>query len=298
LIVAERYGSMGPGGISYTEMEYRYAVEQDVPVAALLLDSARREQWPAGKIDFENRNKLNAFRELCKTRMVSYWSDTGTLTTKCQLALSGLFRKYPRVGWVSGDGAVSPQLASELARLSSENAEFRLQLAQLQRQGAAGKELEITVERLVEPFLTQIQRGSRRYPEVYTNMLKDEAASQLLGNCNLFDLIMMNAEDFFDGVQDDRVYQKMRTYMEKKMNEIQIPRDDFPEKMVGRVCAVMTLLMRSWGLVETFHVDESPQRLRQKWLRLSPLGKRAFQEALDEFLDGTALPSPGSANPS
>jgi Domain of unknown function (DUF4062) len=31
LIMAERYGSIGPGGISYTEMEYRYAIEPGGP---------------------------------------------------------------------------------------------------------------------------------------------------------------------------------------------------------------------------------------------------------------------------
>ena len=171
LIMAERYGSIGSTGISYTEMEYRYAVEQGVPVAALLLHPARRDTWPAGKIDFANREKLNAFRKLCENRMVAFWSDTGTLTTKCQLALSGLFHRYPRVGWVSSDRAVSPQLASELARLSSENAELRMQVAQLEQQGATNKELDVTVGRLLEPFLTQIQRAARRYPNpIYTHV--------------------------------------------------------------------------------------------------------------------------------
>ena len=34
VIIAGRYGSTGPSGISYTEMEYRYAVEQGKPVVA------------------------------------------------------------------------------------------------------------------------------------------------------------------------------------------------------------------------------------------------------------------------
>ena len=36
VIVAGRYGSIGPSGISFTEMEYRYALEKRKPVVAFL----------------------------------------------------------------------------------------------------------------------------------------------------------------------------------------------------------------------------------------------------------------------
>lgn len=286
LIVAERYGSAGPGGISYTEMEYRYAVEQGLPVAALLLDPSRREQWPAGKIDFENREKLNAFRKLCQNRMTAYWSDTGTLTTRSQLALSGLFRRHPRAGWVSGDRAISPQLASELARLSVENAELRLQLAQVQREGAASKELDVTVGRFIEPFLTAMQRASHRFPEatLYTTMVQDGAISQALGNCTLFDLIMVDPEDFFDGIREDLSAKKIDAYITNKMNGIEARGDDLLERVSKIVTSGMTLLIRSWGLVEIFFVNR-PDGSRQKWLRLSPLGRKAFDAALGQFFD-------------
>jgi DNA-binding PadR family transcriptional regulator len=56
--------------------------------------------------------------------------------------------------------------------------------------------------------------------------------------------------------------------------------------------------MRSWGLVETFHVDR-PSKPPEKCLRLSPLGRRAFDEALGQFLDkvDTAPPTSSPASP-
>src|SRR4030067_399075 len=36
VVVGGRYGSIGPSGISYTEMEYRYALEKDRPIIAFL----------------------------------------------------------------------------------------------------------------------------------------------------------------------------------------------------------------------------------------------------------------------
>ena len=45
VIIAGRYGSLGPDGISYTEMEYRYAVEKNKPVAAFFAQQPRVYTW-------------------------------------------------------------------------------------------------------------------------------------------------------------------------------------------------------------------------------------------------------------
>ncbi len=285
LIMAERYGSTGPAGLSYTEMEYRHAVEQGVPVAALLLDEARRDHWPVGKIDVENRKKLNAFRALCQTRMVSYWTDTGVLTTRCQLALSGLIRRHPRAGWVSGEQAVSPQMVAELARLSGENADLRARLASLEREGTAGKELDVTVARLLEPFRTQVQRAARRYPDgPYEPMLRSPAVVRMLGACSLFDMILTRPEEFLDGCTVDEADRRMVAYVREKMAAIEAPRDDFFATVAGPLVSAMQMLMRAWRVVETYLV-ERPQKPPEKWMRLSPLGRLAFDQALGRFLD-------------
>ena len=71
LIVGGRYGSIGPEGISYTEMKYRYALETEKPTIAFLhrdpgkIIVDKTESVPEGK------EKLLAFRtsvekKLCK----------------------------------------------------------------------------------------------------------------------------------------------------------------------------------------------------------------------------------------
>jgi hypothetical protein len=72
VIVAGRYGSLGPAGISYTEMEYRYAVDRGKPVIGFLhkepgsLASNRSEQ------DSEGKQKLEQFRSLVQKRCVAF----------------------------------------------------------------------------------------------------------------------------------------------------------------------------------------------------------------------------------
>ncbi len=73
VISAGRYGSLGPEGQSYTEMEYRYAVELGKPVIGFLHKDPL--QLPAARVEQtdEGRGKLKTFRELLQQKMCKYW---------------------------------------------------------------------------------------------------------------------------------------------------------------------------------------------------------------------------------
>lgn len=63
VIVGNRYGSISDDGISYTEKEYRYAVEKNIPVSAFIHDAP--ETIPASKSEKDLRllKKLEKFRK-------------------------------------------------------------------------------------------------------------------------------------------------------------------------------------------------------------------------------------------
>jgi nucleoside 2-deoxyribosyltransferase len=60
VVIAGRYGSIGPDGKSYTQMEYEYAVQKQIPVMAFLHENPgsisviktdqteNRQGWPEG----------------------------------------------------------------------------------------------------------------------------------------------------------------------------------------------------------------------------------------------------------
>ncbi|MGV8880512.1 MAG: DUF4062 domain-containing protein, partial [Rhodoglobus sp.] len=70
VIVGGRYGSISAEGVSYTEMEYDYAVPSDIPVLGFVHGSP--DDIPAGESELgkEAREKLDAFRAKVITRMV------------------------------------------------------------------------------------------------------------------------------------------------------------------------------------------------------------------------------------
>lgn len=121
LIVAGRYGSIADDGLSYTEKEYRYAVEKGVPVLVMLhkerggLRKDKSESTPEGQA------KLESFiREISTGRMVKLWDDIASLQIGAMHALTHAKAVHPRPGWVRGDGVASVEVLEELRQARKE----------------------------------------------------------------------------------------------------------------------------------------------------------------------------------
>jgi hypothetical protein len=109
VIVAGRYGSVGPEGLSFTEMEYDYAVEKGVPVLGFVRDNV-------GDIPFDNteksekgRKKLEAFRSKVMSRTCRKYLTAPELGMAVLKSLMAEARIRPRVGWVRADQARSEE---------------------------------------------------------------------------------------------------------------------------------------------------------------------------------------------
>ena len=120
IISAGRYGSIHPEtGLSYTEMEYDYAVETGKPVIRLLhkdplnqLKGSHIEKTDGGK------KALEKFRDkLSKGKMVKYWENESELGTAVDHSLRLLIKTKPAVGWVPSNLAISIELLQEIEEL-------------------------------------------------------------------------------------------------------------------------------------------------------------------------------------
>jgi hypothetical protein len=117
IIVAGRYGSIGNNGQSYTEMEYRYALEKGKPILGFL--HRNPSNIPVGKTDKEqvNREKLEEFRKLVKKKMCRDWETPEELGGVVTMSLVRLKKDHAAIGWVSGSYARTPEDAENLSRL-------------------------------------------------------------------------------------------------------------------------------------------------------------------------------------
>jgi hypothetical protein len=99
VIVGGRYGSLSSSGISYTQMEYEYAVMQNKPVIGFIHKNP--ESIPAGKTERteEGRAKLDSFRKLVQKKMCKHWSTPAELGSAVSRSVVKLIKNHPAVGW-------------------------------------------------------------------------------------------------------------------------------------------------------------------------------------------------------
>lgn len=93
LIIGHRYGSVIEegeyAGISYTHREFRYALEQKIPVLAFLIDDCVAVTPKKMEQDADRKEKLKRFKDEVKSgRMVQWWTSKDDLANKVSIALS------------------------------------------------------------------------------------------------------------------------------------------------------------------------------------------------------------------
>lgn len=129
VIVGGRYGTISKdSGLSFTEMEYRYAIKNSKPIIAFvyedisLLPSKHVEQQAT------RARKLEAFRELVKSRLCKFYSSPSDLGAKVSRSLTQLRKQYPSAGWLRADLLEAYPSSDEVLRLKTENEELQARL--------------------------------------------------------------------------------------------------------------------------------------------------------------------------
>ncbi len=122
VVIKGRYGSTDSDGVSYTEREFRYAVEIGKPALAFIYQKRRELSISDTDDDSRKMDKLKEFIiDLKSRRIVKYWNNADDLVAAVKDSLHALVRRKPGVGWVRGDQAVDPAFYKELENLRNEN---------------------------------------------------------------------------------------------------------------------------------------------------------------------------------
>lgn len=138
VIIAGRYGSIGPEGLSYTEMEYRYALDTGKPIIGFVhrtpgeLAASRCESTDAGKI------KLVAFKDLVQKKMCRFWDSPVDLGSQVSRSLVKLIKSNPGVGWVRGDLVPDESATEEILGLRRRVEELQQEVLAASTHGPEG----------------------------------------------------------------------------------------------------------------------------------------------------------------
>lgn len=114
VIIGGRYGSVDPtSGLSYTEMEFDYAVETGKPVMGFLHGAPGEIQANKTEIEEAARKSLNDFRDKVSDRIVRFWTSPQELGGQVAKSLIKIRRSHPAEGWVRASQAATPELMHE-----------------------------------------------------------------------------------------------------------------------------------------------------------------------------------------
>lgn len=141
VIIGGRYGSVGPDGISYTEMEYRYAMDTGKPIIAFI--HSKPEEIPIGKSEKnkEGQEKLQLFLNLVREKLVKTWNNPTELGSVVSRSLVQLIKREPGIGWVKATNVPSEGATKELLKLKEKIEELEGQLSLARTTAPKGAEL-------------------------------------------------------------------------------------------------------------------------------------------------------------
>lgn len=150
LIVGGRYGSMNKKGISYTQMEYEYALTKEIPIISFLHKTP--DEIPVGKSekDPELVAKLSAFKLLVERKMCRYWNTAMELGSQVSRSLVKLIKDKPRPGWVKATFLPSVETTNEILELKEQVEALKFELEKSKNKVPEGTEDLAQGEDLIE----------------------------------------------------------------------------------------------------------------------------------------------------
>ncbi|OBR90727.1 hypothetical protein CLRAG_33750 [Clostridium ragsdalei P11] len=143
LILGGRYGSIeSSSGKSYTEIEYRYAIDKKIPVFAVVLTESFLHKKAANGLDVfekDNKDKYNNFKEFVMTKIVKQVDDCKDIKLAIKDSITELEEQYNLYGWVKGSEIDdNTEIIKENSKLLKENNKLKGQLQKLKEKDKIG----------------------------------------------------------------------------------------------------------------------------------------------------------------
>lgn len=232
LVLGGRYGSLEPSsGVSYTELEYDYAVEQEKPLFSVVINEgaleAKVKEHGTGVMEKENPKQLKMFREKVLSNISSFFDDHKDIKLCVHESMSDFATNRELKGWVSADEVTSTQpLLDEIGRLSKENDALKEQLKNAEKKIGTSPKTTTSDDEFEElkELLKTIQ------VTVPGELTKDGEEFEN----TLFDLFTSNKDSFITGVTNQIDSGEVASFMYHNLcPKLQIHGLVINEKVVG-----------------------------------------------------------------
>ncbi|GEM_PF-4760887 len=137
LLLGGRYGSIEPKSkLSYTEVEYKYALDKKKPLFAIVMSNAllddKLKQMGSAAIDRDK--KFLKFKKLVESYTVDFFDNNDQIINKVARAIRSIEETNDLVGWVRGDSVQDSKiLIRQIDSLQEENKQLKAEVKTLAR---------------------------------------------------------------------------------------------------------------------------------------------------------------------
>jgi hypothetical protein len=297
VVVGGRYGSVDAAGISFTEREYRYAIEREIPVLGFV--HADPSTIPQGKseLDPEGQRRLSEFRSLVQTRLCKDWTSAADLGAVVSRSLTQLIKRFPRPGWVRASHLASAEAAEEIVRLRQLNDQLAEELRRVSVTRPAGSESlaqgDDQVELTFTVTLTERGVGYQRqyHRQVMSEVLTWKELLTTFGPYLLSESKLSNVKSALNRVLRDRVLEDVTS----KYPEYEFTSTTIQESSLQLVIVQFAAL--GYLSISTSR-DDTGKEFRTAVL--TPLGRAELMaaSAVKRGVKAVALASPSEEEPS
>jgi len=155
LILGGRYGSIEKeSGKSYTQLEYEYAIEKEMPVFAVVLNESslfrKAGALDASVLESVNNDDYKAFKNLVMSKIIKMVDDTKDIKLAIHATLSEFIRSPELKGWVRGDEVDNAtKLLKDNNKLLKENSTLKDKLKKIEDTDRIGKYAYLDIKELL-----------------------------------------------------------------------------------------------------------------------------------------------------
>lgn len=180
LILGGRYGSIElESGLSYTELEYNYALSQEKPLFAVLMkeEALDVKVKKEGKcvLESDNPQKMKDFKNKVLSYMSSFFEDNKDIKLAVHESVGKLQQENKLIGWIRADEVSNPkQYLDQITALQKEKEHLNKENIKLKSKTSDTLNLEEDFEQLIKIFSNE--QVSLKRLKTNENGLPDEVS--------------------------------------------------------------------------------------------------------------------------
>lgn len=266
LVIGGKYGSTNEDGISYTQMEFEYALNSGKPIISFLHKSP--DKIPSGKSEQDpvKKEKLEQFKKLAKKKLIKYWDNPENLGSVVSRSMVRLIKDYPAEGWVKSGSNIDAESTKEIAYLQRENRRLKEKLEQVNAQAPDGSEKLSQGDDVVdiEFYVTT------------TNDYRKHYAKRQLSWDHIFKLL---SPRMINGCSEDELQDTLSGYFEAEV-EIKFQNNNIgiaELKVLPKSFQTVIVQLRALGLIQ---IGESQKYNKSTEWRLTKYGDRMMTQLI------------------